>query len=112
MILTEKAKEDFGLWHFERNTPIEEYKNFYDLSKTCKNALIIEWFDSVGINILLTCEFDYGYEILDNRYEVMECVKKWYDTRQQATEEAIKKACKIYENNRICNVKRKKNNKN
>lgn len=51
MLLTGKCKEDFELWLFERNTPIEEYKNFHVLSETCKNAIRIEWFDSIGIYI-------------------------------------------------------------
>jgi hypothetical protein len=51
MILTGKAKKKFGIWHFERNTPIEEYENFHFLSYTCKNALIVEFFDSVGITV-------------------------------------------------------------
>ncbi|QES93138.1 hypothetical protein F0358_10675 [Empedobacter brevis] len=46
MELTGKAKEDFEFWLFNRNHP-EEYYNRELISKTCLNALIIEWFDSV-----------------------------------------------------------------
>lgn len=48
MILTEKTLEDFNLWHFESGN-IFEYKNFHELSDNLKNAIIIEFFDSVGI---------------------------------------------------------------
>jgi len=51
IILTDKAKTDFGLWHFERRTSIAEYKNFHKLSETAQYAVIVEWFDSVGMYI-------------------------------------------------------------
>jgi hypothetical protein len=97
MILTGKAKKDFGLWHFERNTPIEEYKNFYDLSNTCKNALIIEWFDSVGIYINIENLYYQSWWY----YKVKQCPDTYeqvimQNTRQEATEEAIKKTNEIY----------------
>lgn len=50
MILTDKTKKDFGLWHFE-NGNYFEYINFHNLSDNLRNAIIIEWFDSVGIII-------------------------------------------------------------
>jgi len=102
-LLTGKAKEDFEKWiekemfHFGFNLD-QQRNSINDLSDLFLNALIIEWLDSVGINIILTCEFDYGYEILDKRYEVMEELKKWYDTRHEATTHAIKKANEIYNN--------------
>lgn len=101
MILTEKAKEDFGLWHFERNTPIEEYKNFYDLSNTCKNALMIDFFDSVGVHIHIE-PFRYKKQLYFKQYvlgykDINE--QNTYFKRTEATEEAIKKANKIYNKN-------------
>lgn len=115
MILTGKAKKDFICWTMRQSnyTTFSNYLIRYENSnrgnflwygneinllkeKKFLNSLIIEWFDSVGLNILITCEFDFGYEILDNRYEIEEEVKKWYESRQEAIIEAIKKANELY----------------
>jgi hypothetical protein len=45
------------MWYFERNTPIEEYKNLHLLSDTCKNALMVEFFDGVGLFIHTKSKF-------------------------------------------------------
>ena len=56
MILTEKAKQDFEKW-LSNNYPelfndfTAGYILFDTLNNTCNNAFIIEWFDSVGIEI-------------------------------------------------------------
>ncbi len=56
---------------------------------------LYDFFDEQGINILITCEFDFGYEILDNRYEVNQEVKKWFNSRQEAESEVFTKAFEI-----------------
>lgn len=63
MILTGKTLEDFNLWLLE-NGNIFEYKNFHELSDNLKNALIIEFFDSVGIWGSVVCDM----LILDIRF--------------------------------------------
>lgn len=84
MKLTRKAKEDFSYKY--------NMSNFNEYSDVLQNALIIEFFDSVGIYILITdfdgddfwCEFNgLGYSILGK-------------TRQEATEKAIIKANDFY----------------
>lgn len=92
MKLTGKAQEDFDLWFFERNTPIEEYKNYPNLSDTCKNALIVEWFDSVGIHITIT-EFD-GEDFWCGFNELEYSILK--PTRQGAINAAIEEANELY----------------
>ena len=103
MKLTGKTKDNFEKWFFEYynkdKTSVAMFNHetmFKSLQELIQNAYIIDFFDSVGINILLTCEFDFGYEILDKRYEVIEQVKKWYETRQEATNQAIITANKLY----------------
>lgn len=98
MKLTGKAKEDFGLWHFETTDSIFEYKNWHLLSERSKNALIIEWFDSVGIYISISADKDI-YELNDVIYFISfvgDEASSQYENRQQATEQAIKYANKIY----------------
>ena len=105
MLLTNKAKEDFenyilneNLRHdsevlisvYNQETLFIDYK---DVKKTLLNALIIEWFDSVGIYITSDyLELNKGFfsEILDNNFAIVK------PTRQEALTEAIKKANEIY----------------
>ena len=105
MILNGKAKKDFEnyvldkeLGHdsevlisvYNQETLFIDYK---DVKKTLLNALIIEWFDSVGIIITSDYfELNKGFysEILDSNFEIVK------PTRQEAFTEAIKKANEIY----------------
>ena len=105
MILTGKAKEDFenyvlneNLRHdsevlisvYNQETLFIDYK---DVKKTLLNALIIEWFDSVGIYITSDYfELNKGFysEILNENFAIVK------PTRQEALTEAIKKANEIY----------------
>ena len=107
MILTGKAKEDFenyvlneNLRHdsevlisvYNQETLFIDYK---DVKKPLLNALIIEWFDSVGIYITSDyLELNKGFysEILNENFEIVK------PTRQEALTEAIKKANEIYNN--------------
>ena len=107
MILTGKAKEDFenyilneNLRHdsevlisvYNQETLFIDYK---DVKKPLLNALIIEWFDSVGIIITSDYfELNKGFysEILESNFEIIK------PTRQEALTEAIKKANEIYNN--------------
>ena len=104
-ILTGKAKKDFEnyvlnkeLGHdsevlinvYNQETLFIDYK---DVKKTLLNALIIEWFDSVGIYITSDYfELNKGFysEILDSNFAIVK------PTRQEALTEAIKKANEIY----------------
>lgn len=98
MTLTGKAKTDFGIWHFERNTPIDEYKNFNSLSETCQNAVIIEWFDSVGIFITAKPSEHIKWSV-NWQYSIRNHVNAPYKfkSREEAYSAAILVANEIYQ---------------
>ena len=105
MILTGKAKKDFEnyvlnkeLGHdsevlisvYNQETLFIDYKN---VKKTLLNALIVEWFDSIGIYITSDYfELNKGFysEILNENFAIVK------PTRQEVLTEAIKKANEIY----------------
>lgn len=101
-MLTGKALNDFKTWIVLKSDDPNVWVTdkisvpFEELNEVFQIALILEWFDEEGLNILLTCEYDFGYQILEDRYGVEEEVKKWYDTRDEASKAAIKKANEIY----------------
>ena len=102
MILTGKAKEDFY-----RYINIEDYKLFDYVRKKYANeivlnALLIEWFDSVGIYISINY-VDFYDEFRNNTgFETYVTNKglsvkfRSVSIRQEATIQAIKKANEIY----------------
>ena len=104
-ILTGKTKEDFFNWLDNQGVNgIDisnwEFEKFHLLSNVSQNALIIEWFDSVGIYITSDYfELNKGFysEILDSNFAIVK------PTRQEALTEAIKKANEIY-NEKICQI--------
>lgn len=94
MILTGKALEHYKIW-FDKY--YNDYWTYYQSKLTILNALIIEWFDSVGIyinieNLYYQSWWSYKVKIIPNIFEEKVMVK----TRQEATEQAIKKANEIY----------------
>ena len=102
MILTGKAKEDFYKY-----INIEDYKLFDYVRKKYANeivlnALIIEWFDSVGIYISINY-VDFYDELRNNTgFETYVTNKglsvkfRSVSSRQEAIKQAIKKANEIY----------------
>ena len=107
MILTEKTKEDFENYVLNENLRHDSevlisvynqeslFINYNNVKETLLNALIIEWFDSVGIIITSDYfELNKGFysEILESNFEIIK------PTRQEALAEAIKKANEIYNN--------------
>lgn len=96
MKLTGKAKEDFNKWLIEqypivRNINITEDKLFVSLGK----ALIIEWFDSVGIYISINYDsFNEEFIYLIDGYHLGS-----EETRTQATNSVIKIANDNYNKN-------------
>ena len=97
-ILTKKSNRTFLKWlkirvnsKLHEIDKIEFWFNLQD--ESFKNALIIEWFDSVGIYITSDyLELNKGFysEILNDNFEIVK------PTRQEALAEAIKKANEIY----------------
>ena len=100
MILTGKAKEDFLEYYNNHSIKyLLSWTDFDDLPLVVKNALIIEWFDSVGIYINIENLYYQSWWY----YKVKKCPDTYkqvimQNTRQEATEEAIKKANEIYNN--------------
>ena len=105
MILTGKAKEDFENYVLNKKLGhnsevlISVYNqeslfiNYNNVKETLLNALITEWFDSVGIIITSDYfELNKGFysEILNENFEIIK------PTHQEALTEAIKKANEIY----------------
>lgn len=84
MILTGKAKEDFFKWYKESGSEGINVKNYsLNIAHSITYAVIIDWFDSVGIwdNIFYREYRNTGFK----NYSL-------------ATTEAIKKANEIYNN--------------
>jgi len=91
MIINGKAKEDFKKY-------IYNIRHMYDNSLTSqKYALIIEWFDSVGIYICLENHYkNFGYKIQDKGNIVLYDHMFAIHSRQEATKQAILKCNEIY----------------
>lgn len=105
MHLTNKSKEAFEKWKASQrgHLLIFEAREFTEeksilVSDAMKFGVLVDFFDSVGLNILLTVEFDFGYIITENRYEEIEEVIRLYDTRNEARKESIKKANELFNN--------------
>ena len=102
MILTNKSKEDFFNWLDNQgvngiDVSNWEFEKFQLLSNVSQNALIIDWFDSVGIyvnssGLTLSKTFISDVSVNDN----CEYNYDGFRTRKEATEQAIKKANEIY----------------
>ena len=105
MILTGKAKEDFENYVLNKELGHDSevlisvynqeslFINYNNVKETLLNALIIEWFDSVGIIITSDYfELNKGFysEILNENFAIVKPI------RQEALTEAIKKANDIY----------------
>lgn len=96
MILNGKAKEDFKEWAYYNY--VEDSGDLAMMRSTYRNALIIEWFDSVGIYIYLETGIyfnkpNFRYKIITNNDT---CIGYKEYSRKEATVQAIKKANDIY----------------
>ena len=95
MILTGKTLEHYKIW-FDKY--YNDYWTYYQSKQTILYALIIEWIDSVGIYIEISFYDDcyWTYNIYSNKPVLEKETANICNNRQQATEEAIKKANEIY----------------
>ena len=110
MILTGETKEDFERWLHSNDVLIKEgiYDATYltdvfeELPLNLRYALIIEWFDSVGIYISINYVDFYDELRNDTGFETYVTNKglsvkfRSVSSRQEALTEAIKKANEIY----------------
>ena len=95
MILTGKALKHYKIW-FDKY--YNDYWTYYQSKPTILNALIIEWFDSVGIYIEISFYDDcyWTYNIYSNKPVLEKETANICNNRQEATEQAIEKANEIY----------------
>lgn len=97
MILTDKTLKHFNEWKINnKQLSTIEVLDFKHLSVISQNALIIEWFDSVGIYILNT-DFDgnyFWYEFNGLGYSITS------KNRNEALKKTIIKANEQYNNRR------------
>lgn len=99
-LLVGKAKEGFKLWFSIKNKEKtfsynEKYLN--NLDDIFLNALIIEWLDSVGINV--ACQWfdkDWIFSVEVKPFKQHHYRDFGFASRQEATNEAIKKSVEIY----------------
>lgn len=90
MILTGLAKEDF-ISFMCKTYPNIRWHDYENMTDSMINALIIEWFDSVGIYVNAIRFNDNWKFIVDFVYK-----DRKYRTRQEALIFAITKANEIY----------------
>lgn len=92
ILLTDKAVYSYHNWFTENKMDLRKSC----LDDTCENALIIEWFDTVGIYINIQSDFERNFwcRILSDASTVI--VGPDFKSRPEAIEDGIKKANKIY----------------
>ena len=96
MKLTNKALEDFDLWFEDKYF---NNMNFYYTKPTIFNALIVEWFDSVGIYVSINyCSISEGFECKVKAKNFNYC--DGIHDRIEATTQAILTANKLYNEKR------------
>lgn len=98
MILSGKCKEAFVEWSKDKGIDVFYAKDYsLNIAKTIHNAILIEFFDSVGIYI----EIEYTNTDIGIVFDVS-VNKEWvgctYETRQEAINAAIVKANEIFNN--------------
>lgn len=95
MTLTEKAKEDFINW-LDKDYDIHYYNQECALN-TCLKAIIIEWLDAVNIYVNIKSKFGQIKQCERFSFTVKSYNSGFiFNSRIEATEEAIKKANYFY----------------
>lgn len=108
MKLTEKCKEDFEVYFLER-FEMEKWSDlkpcFYCLDNSLKYGVYVDFFDSVGLTLLINTEtYDCWWSTIleeDKMSPYFEsCAPIETTSRKEARTEAIKKANEIYNQNK------------
>jgi len=89
MILTDKCKEEFLKNYMFDNESFNYYPSMY------QNALIIEFFDNIGLYIFIDRSFffdDWSCKIIGHYKE------NHFNSRSEATQSALTKANEIFNN--------------
>jgi hypothetical protein len=97
MVLTGKCKEDFEKWlsnQYTESYKIEEW--FYNQRENMKYGVYVDFFDSVGIQIVINWESGDGFEFWVPGYGWNTNYADYVQTRQEAREQVIERANDIY----------------
>jgi len=99
-MLTGKCKEYFEKW-FLKQWDVKKLEYFYFLTPSMQYGVLIDFFDSVGIRILI--DMDFGNFVFNKFVLYIEYKKHCFcnygmnfKTRQEARTEGVKKANEIY----------------
>jgi len=101
MILTGKCKVDFEKWRISKKDSYLKHCFFEELEASMQYGVYIDFFDSVGIRLII--DMDFENEVYDKFALYIEYKKHCFcnygmnfKTRKEARAEAIKKANEIY----------------
>ena len=102
-MLNGKAKEKFEKWLMNGNDGVSNFGRtieltrvyFLSLKETCQQALIIDFFDSVGIYIGIV-RFNVGSGYFESRIHYQGGLFFTSISRTEATTQAIEKASEIF----------------
>jgi hypothetical protein len=109
-MLNGKAKEDFEKWLMDGNDGVSNFGRtieltrvyFLSLKETCQQALIIDFFDGVGIYISVNYLSIHSDLRTAKGFQSLVCYKnlstmfREVKTRTEATTQAIEKASEIF----------------
>lgn len=100
MKLTGKCKEEFNEYYDEMRWNLDDM-DFKNLPESCQNAIIIEFFDSVGIYISIHYETfgNHYFNAMVTRNHLTTNLRTDSISRTEATNAAIIKANEIYNEN-------------
>jgi len=97
MKLTGKCKEDFFIFFQSERRGTE--MGFYELPELFQNALIIEFFDSVGIHIAIQWFLkDWIFSVEKQPFKQHHYKDFGFNSRTEATNAAIEKANNLHNN--------------
>lgn len=99
--LTGKCKEKFIFWMCE-NYEYIRWHEYETMPECALNALIIEFFDSVGIYISIINTKDLHQFILEDDFKNYHQRNNDFKSRQEATNAAIEKANELFIMNLNC----------
>jgi hypothetical protein len=97
MTLTGKCKEDFEEWFYSLDRLNDRYFNsiemFYRIPQSMRCGVYVDWFDSVGMTVLINTESTECWwgTILEEGI-----MSPYFKTRHEALTSAIEKANKIH----------------
>jgi hypothetical protein len=100
-ILDGQCKKDFGVFIKSLKREYHIYKNWNALTESCKNALFVEFFDSVDIKISIHFETfgNYYFNSMITKGHLTTNLRLNSENRNDAITEAIKHSNKHYNDN-------------